>query len=109
MARRNKRPNHREQTPKPRMPRMPFPDEIKMGGGAFESKKPRYEEDGSLPVQCPGCGEWWSDDDLTDEGICEICNREEYDERKCQDESREEEPKEQTFEDSPPGEPSSEG
>ena len=78
MARRNSN-NRREQAPKPRMPRMPFPDECKMGGDVFESKRPRFEEEEAMPMQCCDCGAWWSDDDLSEDGLCEDCERE-YDE-----------------------------
>lgn len=102
MARRNRNSNRREQAPKApeHRRRLPPPEVFKMGTEAFESKRPRFEEEEVYPMQCVTCGEWWSNDDLNEDGTCEHCE-EDYDEDA---DTTEEEPREQASEDSESGE-----
>lgn len=95
MSRRNKRSSRKEQAPKApdHRRRLPPPEVFKMGTEAFESRKPRMEEEEVYPMQCIICGEWWSNDDLNEDGTCEHCEEEHYNEP-------EEEPREQAIEDS---------
>lgn len=101
MTRRNKRSNRRGQSPKLFKHRMPFPDEMRMESEVHESKRPRFEEEESLPVQCPECGQWISNDDLNEDGTCYLCEEESGEE--------EEELREQASGDSSPGAPSGKG